>query len=86
MKFVLISEVDILIDNIENIFDTEGFTVSIKTLNKLNISTMFLREENEFARGCYSKLGEVLERLDFLNKALESIKSFRTCPGPIDGS
>lgn len=34
-KDLEVSEVDILIDNIENIFDTEGFVVTIKTLNKL---------------------------------------------------
>lgn len=35
LKELEISEISILIDLLENIFDTEGFTASIRTLNKL---------------------------------------------------
>jgi hypothetical protein len=59
-------------DEIE-ISDRYIFAGISKTLKKLNISTIFLREENEFAKGCYQNLGEVLEKLDFLNKTFESM-------------
>ena len=51
------------------------FTGVNKTLKKLNISTMFLREENDFARGCYGNLAKVLEKLDFLHKTFENAPS-----------
>ncbi len=59
-------------DEIE-ISDRYIFAGISKTLNKLNITTTFLREENDFAKGCYQNLGEVLEKLDFLNKTFESM-------------
>ena len=46
-----------------------------KTLKKLNISTIFVREENDFAKGCYGKLAEVMSKLDFFNKALEGLSA-----------
>ena len=46
-----------------------------KTLKKLNISTILFREENDFAKGCYGKLAEVMSKLDFFNKALEGLSA-----------
>ena len=42
-------------DEIE-IADRHIFSAVTKTLEKLHISTTVVREENEFARGCYEKL------------------------------
>ena len=35
LKDLEVSEISVFIDLLENIFETEGFTVSIRTLNKL---------------------------------------------------
>lgn len=44
-----------------------------KTLSKLHVSASFVREENEFARGCYEKLAELLSKISMFNKTLESM-------------
>ena len=59
-------------DEIE-IADRYLFAGLNKTLNKLNVSSVFIREENDFARGCYEKLAEVLTRLSMLNEKFESM-------------